>query len=106
MSRFIALLLIGPWLVVLGWLYWLYARRRAANGIPARFDAGVLVAAGLATIACTAIGYAAASGHGGPIWKQAAAALGAYAGFNAVVLFGLLRHWLARARMTSASRGT
>jgi hypothetical protein len=106
MARFIALLLIGPWLVVLGWLYWLYARRRAANGIPARFDVGVLVAAGLATIACTAIGYGAAFGHGGPIWRQAAAALGAYAGFNVVVLFGLLWHWLARGRMTSASRGS
>jgi hypothetical protein len=106
MARFIALLLIGPWLVVLGWLYWLYVRRRAANGIPASFDVGVLVAAALSTIACTAIGYGAAFGHGGPIWKQAAAALGAYAGFNAVVLLGLLRHWLARGRMTSASRGS
>jgi hypothetical protein len=96
MARFIALLLIGPWLIVLGWLYWLYVRKSAANGIPARFDAGVLIVSAIATIACTAIGYEAALGHGGPIWKQAAAALGAYAGFNLVILFGLLRHWQAR----------
>ena len=38
MARFVALLLIGPWLVVLGGLYWLYVRKRAANGIPAGFD--------------------------------------------------------------------
>ena len=93
MARFVALLLIGPWLIVLGWLYWLYARRRASNGISARFDVGVLVAAAIATIACTALGYEAALGHGGAIWKQVAAALAAYAGFNAVLLFGLLRHW-------------
>lgn len=98
MARFIALLLIGPWLVVLGWLYWLYVRRRVVDGVPARFDTGVLVAAALATIAGTVIGYEAALGHAGPIWKQLTAALGAYAGFNAAVLFGLLRHWQARRR--------
>lgn len=96
MARFIALLLIGPWLIVLGWLYWLYVRRRAANGISARFDVGVLIVSAIATVACTAIGYEAALGHGGAIWKQVAAALAAYAGFNLVILFGLLRHWRRR----------
>jgi hypothetical protein len=104
MARFIALLLIGPWLVVLGWLYWLYVRRRAANGIPASFDVAVLVASALATIGCAAIGYQAAIGHGGAIWTQVAAALGAYAGFNLVLAFGLLYHVWRRLRMTSASR--
>jgi hypothetical protein len=103
MAQFIALLLIGPWLAVLGWLYWLYVRRRAANGVSAGFDVGVLVVAALATIASTSFGYQAALGHGGPIWKQVAAALGAYAGFNVVVLFGLLRHWLARGHVAPAS---
>lgn len=104
MAQFIALLLIGPWLAVLGWLYWLYVRRRAANGVPASFDVGVLVVAALATIASTSFGYQVALGHGGPIWKQVAAALAAYAGFNVVVLFGLLRHWLARGRTIPAPR--
>lgn len=106
MARFLALLLIGPWLAVLAWLYWLYARRRAANGVSARFDVGVLVTAALATIASTAFGYQAALGHGGPIWKQVAAALAAYAGFNVVVLLGLLRHWASRGHrgMPAASR--
>jgi hypothetical protein len=96
MARFIALLLIGPWLIVLGWLFWLYVRRRAANAISAGFDVGVLTVSAIATVACTAIGYQAALGHGGAIWKQVAAALAAYAGFNLVILFGLLRHWRAR----------
>lgn len=95
MARFIALLLIGPWLIVLGWLYWLYVRKRATDGVSARFDAGVLLASALATVACSAIGYEAVLGHGGAIWKQVAAALAAYAGFNLVILFGLLRHWQA-----------
>jgi hypothetical protein len=50
MARFVALLLIGPWLLVLGWLYWLYVRRRAANGVSARFDIGVLAIAALASL--------------------------------------------------------
>jgi hypothetical protein len=100
MARFIALLLIGPWLVVLGWLYWLYARRRAARGVSARFDAGVLLASAVAAVACTAIGYEAALGHGGAIWKQVAAALGAYAGFTLVILFGLMWHRANRGSRT------
>lgn len=101
MAQFIALLLIGPWLAVLGWLYWLYVRRRAANGVPARFDAAVVVAAVVVTIACTALGYQAALGHAGRIWKQVAAPLAAYAGFNLVLLVGLLWHWLPRHRSAS-----
>lgn len=95
-APFVALLLIGPWLAVLGWLYWLYVRRRVPNGVPAGFDVGILLVAAAATIACTLAGYQAALGHGGPIWKHVAAALGAYAGFNAVLLLGLLRHWANR----------
>ena len=101
MVRFIALLLIGPWLAVLGWLYWLYVRRRAANGVPAGFDVGVLLVAAIATIACTSIGYQAALGHGGPIWKQIAAPLAAYAGFNVVLLVGLLSHWWPHRRRSA-----
>ncbi|HEX5961486.1 MAG TPA: hypothetical protein VFY97_09610 [Rhodanobacteraceae bacterium] len=104
MAHFIALLLIGPWLAVLGWLYWLYVRRRAGNGVSARFDAGVLLVAAVATIACTAWGYQAAAGHGGAIWKQVAAALAAYAGFNVVLAFGLLRHWQQRRSMAATTR--
>jgi hypothetical protein len=106
MAQFVALLLIGPWLIVLGWLYWLYVRRRAAHGVAARFDVGVLVVAALATIVCTSVGYQVALGHGGPIWKQVAAALGAYAGFNLVLALGLLYHAWQRRRMTSVPRAS
>ncbi|TAN05009.1 MAG: hypothetical protein EPN38_12240 [Rhodanobacteraceae bacterium] len=93
MGRFIAMLLAGPWLAVLSWLYWQYARRHAANRISARFDAAMLVAAWLAAILCEVAAYQLALGHAGPIWKQVAAAWVAYPGFAVVLLLGLARHW-------------
>ncbi|MGH8233497.1 MAG: hypothetical protein ACREPU_04785 [Rhodanobacteraceae bacterium] len=97
MTRFIALLLLAPCLAVLGWLYWLYVRRRAANGVSAGFDAGVLVAAALTSIACCGIFYDLDYGRVGPIWKQVAAVLATWAGFNVVLLYGLaLHYWLGR----------
>ena len=60
---------------------------------------GVLVAAAVATIGATAFGYQLALGNGGPIWKQVAAVLVAYAAFSAVLAFGLARHlWLRKRR--------
>ena len=102
MIRFVALLLIGPWLIVLGFLYWLYVRRRVANGVPASFDIGVLVVAALSTIAFTALAFeagarAALQANVDPVWKQMAAAWAAYPAYFIVLFFGLLRHWLSRA---------
>lgn len=98
MARFLALLLIGPWLAVLAWLYWLYVRKLHATPALARRDAIIIIAAFAAAILGTAIGWQAALGHAGAIWKQVAAALGAYAGFNLVLAYGLLRHWRLRRR--------
>lgn len=98
MARFIALLLIGPWLAVLAWLYWLYVRKSHATRQQARVDAIIVVAAFAMTIVGTLVGWEAAFGHAGRIWKQVAAALGAYAGFNLVLGIGLLRHWHHRAK--------
>lgn len=103
MARFVGLLLIGPWLVVLGFLYWLYARRRAANGIPAAFDVGVLVVAALSTIVFSVLAFeagatAAARAQADPIWNQVAAAWAAYPAYFIVLFLGLARHWLARPR--------
>lgn len=98
MARFLALFLIAPCLIVLGWLYWLYVRRRAANGVPARFDALILVVAAMLAVVGATIAYEAAAGHGDAIWKQLIAPVGAYAGFNLALFAGLARHWLARQR--------
>lgn len=106
MARFIALLLIGPWLAVLAWLYWLYVRRSHATPRQARADKLIVVAAFVMAIVGTLVGWEAAFGHAGPIWKQVAAALGAYAGFNLVLGLGLLRHWHHRTRDTAVLQRT
>lgn len=94
MARFVGLLLIAPCLAVLGWLYWLYVRRRGMR----RFDAGVLVVAALAAMFGSILAWQAALGHASPIWKQVAAPIGAYVSFNIVLFAGLVRHWIARSR--------
>lgn len=103
MERFIALLLIGPWLVVLGFLYWLYARRRVANGVSAAFDVVILILAAISTIVFTALAFetgahAAARAHVDLVWKQMAAAWAAYPAFFMVLFAGLAWHWWARRR--------
>ena len=65
----------------------------------ARFDAAILVLAIIAAIAGADYAYVLELGIAGPIWKQVAAVLAAYAAFSAVLLAGLLRHaWLRRRR--------
>ena len=97
--RFLAILLLAPWLAVLGWLYWLYVRRAHGAHARAGVDALLLVIAFVFAIGCAEIAYALETGIAGPIWKQVAAALACYAGFSAVLAAGLLRHaWLLRRR--------
>ncbi len=105
--RFLAVLLLAPWLGVLGWLYWLYVRRVHGAHTRARIDAFFLIAAALAAIACADITYVLETGIAGPIWRQIAAALACYAGFSTVLLIGLLHHaGLRRRRMRGRSAGS
>lgn len=96
MARFVALLLIGPWLAVLAWLYWLYVRKSHATPQAMRHDVIVVAASFALAIVGDTVAWQAALGHGGPIWKQVAAALGTYAGFTVVMAYGLSRHWWRR----------
>src|SRR5690242_5778371 len=97
--QLLAILLLGPWLAVLAWLYWLYVRRTHSARVRARFDALILIIAGIAAIVGAEAAYAMETGVAGPIWKHVAAVLAAYAAFSAVLGFGLLRHvWLRKRR--------
>jgi hypothetical protein len=102
--RFLAVLLLAPWLAVLGWLYWVYSRRVHGAHTSARADAVFLAVACVAAIACADITYVLETGIAGAIWRQVAAALACYAGFNTVLSIGLLRHaWLRRRRAARSS---
>src|SRR5690348_1443682 len=95
----LAVLLLGPWLAVLAWLYWLYVRRTFGAHTRAGVDVLILVLAGIAAIAGADIAYVMESGVAGAIWKQVAAVLASYAAFSAVLAFGLARHaWLRKRR--------
>lgn len=100
MIRFVALFLIGPWLIILGFLYWLYARRRVAHGIPAAFDVAIIVIAVCSTVFFSALAFdagAVAASRAGvdPVWKQMAAAWAAYPAYFIVLFIGLATHWIA-----------
>lgn len=92
MEALVPLLLNAPPLAVLGWLYWRFAGNPSAR----RPDAIVLVVACACAIACSAVAFHLAAGHGGAIWKHVAAAVAAYGGFNLVLLTGLVRRWHLR----------
>lgn len=109
MIRFVALLLIGPWLIVLGFLYWLYVRRRVPHGVPRGFDIAVLIVAALSTIVFTALAFEAGSraalqANVDPVWKQMAAAWAAYPAYFCVLFLGLLTHWIAGRRQRRLAR--
>jgi len=101
--RFLALLLLGPWLLVLGWAYWAWPKSLARTRWRRCFDALALLLAAVAAIALARWGYdsfvatpvEALGRHSGGIWQHVAPALYAYGGFAAVLLIALvLRHWL------------
>ncbi|HEX7348135.1 MAG TPA: hypothetical protein VF264_00600 [Rhodanobacteraceae bacterium] len=97
MARFVAILLVAPWLTILSWLYWLYARRHTGGRISAGFDVAMLVAAWLAAIVCALVAYHFGASYYNPIWKQMFAAWVAYPGYAVVLFWGWLRHWRAGA---------
>lgn len=101
--RFLALLLLGPWLLVLGWAYWAWPKSLARTYLRRAFDALMLLLAAVAAIALARWGYDSFAGtpvealgrHSGGIWQHVAPALYAYGGFVAVLLVALaLRYWL------------
>lgn len=88
--RFLAILLLAPWLAVLGGLYWAFPRALPRTLARRAFDLAALLLAALAALLLADAGYSADHGDAGAIWKQVIAALAAYGGFAAVLLAALL----------------
>ena len=93
----LGVLLIAPWLTVLGWAYWARTRRYAVAGSRGP-DAVALVLAAIVAVAFSLIAFADAAPIYGPMWKFIFAALAAYGGFVGVLLVALLARRFGRRR--------
>lgn len=101
--RYLALLLLAPWLLILGWAYFAYPKSLPRTPARRSFDVIALLLAVGATMAAAVLGYeavqvpqAAQLGRAsGAIWQQVLPALCGYGACVAVLLVALVvRHWL------------
>jgi hypothetical protein len=113
--RFLSLLLLGPWQLVLGWAYWSWPKSLARTRARRLFDVVMLLLAAGAAVWLARLGYdgfvatpvEALGRHSGGIWQHVAPALYAYGGFAAVLAVALgLRHWAWRRSGTGRPRGS
>lgn len=102
--RFLALLLLAPILVVLGWMYLRYARARPRSPAQRRIDTAALWGAALGAIAVCIAAYDSVALPGlepvtgepasGAIWQQVFPPLCGYGAFTGVLFAALVaRRW-------------
>lgn len=101
--RYLAILLLTPWLLVLCWGYWTYPKSLPRVATRRMFDVVAVVLALVAAAQCAVIGFdqvelPTVDGFGrasGAIWQQVLPALYGYAAFSVVLMLAmLLRHAL------------
>lgn len=101
--RYLAILLLAPWLLILCWGYWAYPKGLPRSPARRSFDAAAVLLALIAAAQCAVIGFdkvelPTVDGFGrasGAIWQQVLPALYGYGAFTAVLLLAmLLRHAL------------
>ncbi|WP_426688256.1 hypothetical protein [Rhodanobacter ginsengiterrae] len=101
--RYLAILLLTPWLLVLCWGYWAYPKSLPRVVARRIFDVAAMLLAMIAAAQCAVIGFdrvelPSVDGFGrasGAIWQQVLPALYGYAAFTVVLLLAmLLRHAL------------
>lgn len=104
--RYLALLLLAPWLLILGWAYWAYPKslprrpgRRLLDGVALLLAAIAAVQSALFAFDRTTVPAPDAYGHAsGAIWQQVLPALCGYGAFAGVLLLALLLRYLIGAR--------
>lgn len=106
--RFLALLLLAPWLLILGWAYANYPKSLPRTTGRRLFDALVLFAAFVTTVYAARFGFeavrlpeldVAGQRASGAIWQQVLPALCGYGAFTSTLAVALLlRHGLWRRR--------
>lgn len=106
--RYLAFLLLLPWLLILCWAYWAYPKSLPRTLARRAFDLAVVLLALVAAARCAAIGFDMAAlpvvddfgRASGAIWQQVLPALYGYGAFTAVlVLAMLLRYAFWRRRI-------
>jgi hypothetical protein len=85
----LGVLLIAPWLAVLGWAYWTRTRRHVVAGGRGP-DLAALALAAIVAVLLSLAAFADAAPLYGPMWKFIFAALAAYGGFVGVLVLALL----------------
>jgi len=106
--RYLSILLLAPWLLVLCGIYWIWPRSLPRTVGRRAFDVLALLLAGVATALAALAGFDSATlpetgefGRvSGAIWQQVLPALWGYGAFTAVMVPALwLRHvWWGRRR--------
>jgi hypothetical protein len=103
--RYLAILLLAPWLLVLVGLYWAYPKSIARTSTRRTFDVVALAVVAFVTVEFAMLGFDQAAlpgendlGHmSGAIWQQVLPALYGYAAFSVALLLALLiRHLIWR----------
>lgn len=104
--RYLSLLLLGPWLILLAWVYWAAWKRSRVTWQRKVFDVAVIAVALVAAYGCALTGYddVATQSVGnfgrdsGSIWKQVMPALYGYGAFAVVMVVGIVIRLLLRRR--------
>jgi hypothetical protein len=99
--RYLSLLLLGPWLVLLAWIYWAVLKRSRVSWRYKVYDVLIIIVALVAAYGCALSGYdnIAVQSVGnfgresGGIWKQVMPALYGYGAFAAVMVVGIVARW-------------
>jgi hypothetical protein len=96
--RYLSLLLLGPWLLLLAWIYWAAWKRSRVTWQRRMYDMVVIAVALVAAYGCALAAYddivTQTVGNFGPesgsIWKQVMPALYGYGAFAAVMVVGVV----------------
>ena len=109
--RYLSLMLLAPWLLVLAWAYWTFPRTPSGGPGKRIFDV-LAIGAALATSAwCALLAFDSVAiksigvlgPESGSIWKQVVPALYGYGAFVAVLIVALLVRYLIWQRGKSTS---
>lgn len=96
--RYLAILLLAPWLLILGWAFWAYPKSLPRTRMRRCFDVAALLLAAFAAVECAGRAFDTAAvptaGQYGPasgaIWQQVLPALYGYGACVVVLVLALI----------------